>query len=77
MAMNNIRNNFVNCFNLSLDNNIVNWANNTNNDQVIDVMTYPNYIFSFTQFNETHYRWCGPWLLILEHFAKFTKTKYY
>ena len=74
--MQNMKNNFINCFNLSINDNIVNFAKNIYNDEIIDVLCYPNYSLFYTRFNETHYRWCGPWLLILGYFAKFTRTKY-
>ena len=65
------------CFELSsIDgNDVMDWTHN-NNSEVIEVMPYPYMQLQHKQLNASHYRWCGPALLMIEYFAKFSNTKY-
>ena len=71
-----IRNRF-NCYNLSTDgdNSVVDWNRHRNSSEVIEVLPYSYILLNYLQYNDTHYQWCGPMLLILEYFAKFTSTR--
>ena len=75
--MENLLKNRFNCFNLSTigDGSIINFNNDSSSDEVVNVMAYPDFFQNYIQFNETHYQWCGPMLLIIEYLAKFTNTK--
>ena len=76
MAMQAVKNRLAPCYELSAigDNNVIDLTHK-NSSEVIDVMPYPYLFLSFKQLNDTHYRWCGPALLLVEYFAKFTNTK--
>ena len=68
-----------NCYNLSRidDGSVIDWnPNQTINDFVIDIQPYiytPDLIY--VQFNETHYQWCGPMLVIVETLAMFAGAR--
>ena len=76
MAMQAVRNRLAPCYELSAidDNNVID-VTNKNSSEVIDVIAYPYLLLSFKILNDTHYRWCGPALLLIEYFAKFTNTR--
>ena len=66
-----------NCYNLSEGHFVNQWVDNTTSGEIIKVAVYPILPHSFyKEWNDTHYQWCGTLMLIAEHFAKFTKTKY-
>ena len=65
-----------NCYNFSDFESIINPFEDNSTDFVLDVLAYgcpPDAYYTF--WNATHYEWCGPMLMIIEYFAKFTKTK--
>ena len=67
----------TNCINSSVaDHYIKEWTDNQTIDQII-IMSPGPYIphLFYTEFNETHFQFCGPLLLIAEYFAKFAKIK--
>ncbi len=65
-----------NCYNMSEGQFVIEWANNKSTDEIIEIVAYPiiPQLF-YNEWNDTHYQWCGPMLLIVEYFAKFTNTK--
>ena len=69
-----------NCYELSTFGNesIVDWSGrNSTTNQVIEVFPYPYVpILFYDERDDSHYRWCGPVLKILEYFARFTNTRY-
>ena len=73
-------NNYENvCYNQSLTvgDYVKEWANNKTSDTIIHVAPYFYVPFAFyTIFNDSHYQWCGPMLLLAKYFAKFSNTKY-
>ena len=77
MAMIAIKANKVNCFDVMQlgGQEVISWTNNGTNDEVIDVALYPSFLLNYVSINETHYQWCGPMLLIIEYFAKFTRKR--
>ena len=77
MAMREIANNLYNCYNLSkLDNNsVIDWTSDPNSTEVLDIFLYPSHSLTYHQWNDTHYRWCGPMLYLLAYFSKFTNIK--
>ena len=52
------------------------WTNNETLDDIIFVGPYP-FVPHVTYFpvNESHYKWCGPLLLIAEYFGKLVNVK--
>ena len=52
------------------------WADNQTTNITIEVQSFPfiPYLF-YTQHNSTDYQWCGPMLLLVEAFAKLTRTR--
>ena len=69
----------LNCYNFSTngnDSDIIDWTLSKNTSNVLEVMPYP-YVSDilYRQFNDTHYQWCGPMLMILEYFAKLINVK--
>ena len=53
------------------------WVNNETNDKILKLETYPIIPDLFyTEFNETHFQWCGPLLMIAQAFAGISKTKF-
>ena len=75
--MENIYKHRFNCFNLSTvgDGSIIDFNKDNRSSDVVKVTAYPDIFQHYIKFNETHYQWCGPMLLIIEYLAKFTKTK--
>ena len=76
--MNPVYLNRTNCYDTSNleDDYIREWTDNKTTDTYIEVMItrlIPDAIY--TKYNETHYQWCGPILMIGEYFSKFTRTK--
>ena len=68
-----------NCYNLStIDDrsDVIDWTLNNRTNITFEANAYP-YLTNliYTQFNATHYRWCGPMLVIIEHFCKWTNIK--
>ena len=52
------------------------WTDNTTTDKLIQFNINPLLPDAlYRQWNDTHYQWCGPLLMIAECFAKLTKTK--
>ena len=73
--MENIIKSAKNCYNLNLmNNNLIDWRNSSGD--IINVTGFlwiPNLIYQ--RFNDTHYQWCGPRMMFVEYFAKFTGTR--
>ena len=68
----NIKLSKFNCYDF---NDVMDWSESGNTSEVIDVWLYPTIVLQYTDLNETHYQWCGPLLLLVEYFAKFTSTR--
>ena len=68
-----------NCFNLSTigDGSIFDYSDpNSTNElvHILSIATHPNFLFN--EFNSTHYQWCGPMIMIVDYFARFSKTRF-
>ena len=72
--MENIMEQRTNCYNLSDDHDLIDWNNSSG--EIINVESYinpPDMIYN--KLNDTHYQWCGPMMMFVEYFAKFTGTR--
>ena len=67
-----------NCYELGFNSGdyVIKWTDNQTEDRFIDIgpsAKFPHLFYAVL--NRTHYQWCGPMLLIVEYFAKFSKVK--
>ena len=67
-----------NCYQFSFNSieYVIKWTDNQTEDRVIEIAPYAKFPHLFyKELNSTHYQWCGPYLLIVEYFAKISKVK--
>ena len=63
------------CYNLTDDNNVIDFEPFDANKSIIDVSVLGLAPSVFRIQNQTHYQWCGPNLLVAEYFARFSNTR--
>ena len=63
------------CYNLTDDNNVIDFKPFDSNKSIIDISVLGVAPNAFYIENETHYQWCGPNLLVAEYFARFSNTR--
>lgn len=64
------------CYDLTDDNNVIDFQPNNINKTIIDVTIFGLAPHNFYHvLNETHYQFCGPILLVGEYFAKFSGSR--
>ena len=67
-----------NCYNLSTigDGSVIDWSPNMTKEKIFVIQPSVNVPELFYwRWNDTHYQWCGPMLMIAEYFAKFINAK--
>ena len=77
--MNEIYENRIICYNSSTreDEYVKEWVENGTTLDVIKVALVPSIgQMEYTVWNDTHFEWCGPMIMIVQYFAKYTNTRF-